>query len=298
MRVCFVLLLAGCLLAATGCTNRAAPAAVAAATSGVAVTGASSAGTDPAPSEVAEPSPTSIAASNPVALPTVALPTVALPTPVTIVEVGDSLGLDLGYGLRDVLAGNADIKVVAAAKGDSGLVHQEFYNWPQHVHELVSTYKPAVVVVFLGANDVQNFYDHGVYYHFGTDAWKSVYAQRVAALMQQATATGSRVLWVGMPIMRDPDFAHSMQIVNAIYQALAENFAQVTYFPSWQVFSGPSGEYLATTKASDGSTADLRTPDGIHIAFGRPGDGAWVLATAVLDKLHHLYGLPAVGVDG
>lgn len=221
----------------------------------------------------------------------------AVHSPVTLVEIGDSLGEDLGFGLRDVLAGNKDVTLVQAAKGDSGLVQPQFYDWPGHLKQLLTRYDPKIVVVFLGANDVQNFYDNGVLLNFGTGRWRSVYAQRVATLMQEATNAGSQVLWVGMPIMRETDFATAMQTLNGIYEEQAARHPGVTYVSSWPLFSSSSGKYTATAAGADGATRVLRTPDGVHITFGRPDDGAWVLASAIVAEMHKRYGLAGVQSD-
>ena len=212
----------------------------------------------------------------------------------TVVEIGDSLGQDLGFGLHNLLAGDGDVTVVQAAKGETGLVQPQFYDWPRHLQELLTRYDPAIVVVFLGANDVQDFYVGGVLQNFGTEGWKTAYAARVSTLMDEATTAGAQVLWIGMPVMRNPDFSRSMQVLNGIYQTQAAQHPGVTYFSSWGVFSSAAGQYVATTRAVDGSSVALRASDGVHIAFGMRGDGAWLLASAVAREMRDLYALPGV----
>jgi len=214
---------------------------------------------------------------------------------VTVVEIGDSLGEDLGFGLQDVLAGNASVRLVQAAKGNSGLVQPQYYDWPRHLRELLAQYQPAAVVVFLGANDVQDFYQDGALLRFGTPAWEAAYRERVANIMQEATDAGSKVLWVGMPIMRSATFSSSMQRLNDIYEEEAASHEGVTFFSSWQVMASPSGGYAATTPGPDGRSIVLRTPDGIHIAFGTGGRGAEVLGHAVVNALMPLLSGDAAG---
>jgi hypothetical protein len=110
--------------------------------------------------------------------------------------------------------------------------------------------------------------------------------------MSEATAAGSRMLWVGMPVMRDTGFSAMMRTLNDIYQSQAAAHPGVTYFPSWELFSDVSGGYTRTTTDSTGHTVVLRTPDGIHIAFGSGGGGADYLAQAVVGEMRTLYGLP------
>jgi len=229
------------------------------------------------------------------ALPSASAPPSALLGRVTVVEIGDSLGEDLGFGLQDVLAGNASVRLVQAAKGNSGLVQPQYYDWPRHLRELLAQYQPAAVVVFLGANDVQDFYQDGALLRFGTLAWEAAYRERVANIMQEATDAGSKVLWVGMPIMRSATFSSSMQRLNDIYEEEAASHEGVTFFSSWQVMSSPSGGYEATATGPDGRSIVLRTPDGIHIAFGTGGRGAEVLGQAVVNALMPLLSGDAAG---
>ena len=216
--------------------------------------------------------------------------------PLTIVEIGDSLGMDLGYGMRDVLAGALGVTLVQAAKGNSGLVQPQYYDWPRHLRQLLTQHHPQVVVVFLGANDVQDFYDHGVLQRFGTTGWQAAYAQRVASMMQAAAEAGTAMLWVGMPIMASATFANSMRLLNAIYQQQAATHPGVSYFSSWELFSTADGQYTRTTKDAAGRTIVLRTPDGIHVTFGSGGAGADYLARVVVAALQQRFGL-SVGVS-
>ena len=207
---------------------------------------------------------------------------------VTVLEVGDSLGIDLGWGLDWALASNPSVQVVADAKGDSGLVNTAFYNWPAVLQSELETVHPQIVIVFLGANDHQSFYANGVYDGFGSPSWVSQYTSRVDAMMNEATAAGAEVLWVGMPIMQSPSLNDAVKEVDAIYERQAATHPHVTYLSSWNLFTTPSGQFNAGTALVDGSPMTLRTPDGVHLASG----GADLLALAVVKEMRQLYGLP------
>jgi hypothetical protein len=211
-------------------------------------------------------------------------PSTALPTPLTVLEIGDSLGEDLGFGLGDVLRDVDGVELVQAAKGNSGLVQPQYYDWPKHLSQLVAQDHPDVVVVFIGANDVQDFYGDGVLQQFGTAGWEQAYAQRVATMMQEAVDAGAKMLWVGMPIMKSTTFSSSMEKLNAIYQAQAALHPGVTYYSSWELFTDDAGRF-ARSRVVDGKTVELRTPDGIHITFGNGGRGADVLAASIVNVM-------------
>lgn len=233
-----------------------------------------------------------VASTTTVPRPTTTVPADLLPQPsaahpLTILEIGDSLGEDLGFGLGDLYASDPWVHVVQAAVGDTGLANTGYYDWQTKLAAELQQYHPAVVVVFLGANDGQNFWYGGQYASFGNAVWHTGYSARVAALMAEATAAGARMMWVGMPIMQDPAFWQEMETLNEVYAAQAALHPGVTYFASWPVFADADGHYVASAAGAGGQQIVLRAPDGIHIANG--GDDR--LAAALVPAMQHAWGI-------
>ncbi len=205
-------------------------------------------------------------------LPGDGLPALPQPTaakPFTLLEIGDSIGEDLGIGMTDVYSSDPLIKYWADAVGDTGLSRPDYYNWPTHLQSELNQYHPEAVVVLLGANDAQSMTDAGsqqAVAEYGSSAWYTNYAQRVGALMSEATASGARVLWVGVPIMQDPGFAGEMAKLNTIFQQQAATHKGVTYFSSWHVFANAAGQYVSQMPGPGGQQLLLRDSDGIHLA--------------------------------
>ncbi|HTW08214.1 MAG TPA: GDSL-type esterase/lipase family protein [Acidimicrobiales bacterium] len=196
-----------------------------------------------------------------------------------LLEIGDSLGIDLGWGIDNELTGTGH-SLLTEAVGDTGLAEPWYYDWPGHLATYLSDYRPGLVVVFLGANDWENLYASGVYAPFGSKTWQTVYGERVADIIDESTKAGARVLWVGMPPMADPSFNSAMGHLNAVYQVQAsEHGAGVAYMSSTTVLGTAEGEYYP------GPPDDpWRTPDGVHITT----QGADVLALAVRKRLEAL----------
>lgn len=200
-----------------------------------------------------------------------------------VLEIGDSLGEDLGWGMPAASAGTGD-RFVGAAVGDTGLVATWFYNWAAHLKALLAEYHPKVVVVFLGANDEQNFYHDGRYDSFGTKAWKEVYAPRASELLTEAGQAGAKVLWVGMPPMADPSFTSAMKTLNGVFRnAVAAHPGAADYLSTMTVLGTAKGAYRATVSGPEG-TEPLRAPDGVHITR----QGAALVADAVVARLKKL----------
>ena len=204
-----------------------------------------------------------------------------------VLEIGDSLGEDLAWGMPGALAGTGDT-FVGAAQGDTGLAATWYFNWPSRLRELLVEYHPVVVVVFMGANDVQDFYYQGRYVAFGSKLWSRVYGPRAAELVGEATAAGAKVLWVGMPPMADQSLSSAMQTLNGIYRRAVSAPALVhraSYLSTWPVLSASGGGLLVSVpSAAWPGSEQVRAPDGIHITPA----GAAVVARAVVAKLRRL----------
>lgn len=207
--------------------------------------------------------------------------------PLTILEIGDSLGEDLGFGLGDdVFAEDPDVRVLQDAVGDTGLARPDYYDWPAHLAVELQDDHPGAVIIFIGGNDAQSFDQNGQYVGLGSSSWHRVYSGRVARVMKECLAAGARVLWVGMPIMQDAGFATEMQMLNAIYKAQAAKFPGVTYVSSWRVLASADGAFQESIVV-DGQMQYLRTPDGVHIA----NYGDYLLAKSLIAPMQTAWGI-------
>jgi hypothetical protein len=214
--------------------------------------------------------------------------------PLTILEIGDSLGEDLGIGLENELGEDPLVKIHPEAVGDTGLANVGFYNWPAELESELAQDHPQAVIVFLGANDGQGFDVDGEAVEFGTPAWISAYKARVADMMEEATSAGARVLWVGMPIMQPAWLAPEMVLVNSIYRSEAALHKGVTYFSSWALFSNSSGQYTEYVTGPGGEQIQLRDDDGIHL--DTPGCDR--LAQALIAPMDADWGIKVVPPGG
>lgn len=239
-------------------------------------------------SSTAPPSSSSTTSTIPLALRPLPQPTAG--KPMTILEVGDSLGEDLGIGMGTVFSNNPLVKVIQDSHGDSGLARPDFYNWPAVLESELRQYHPEAVVVLMGGNDGQSFDTPSGVVSWGSAQWHRVYSQRVAAFMAEALAAHAKVLWVGLPIMADPSFWQEMQTQNAIYKAEAASHPGVTYFPSARVFENSAGQY-AESLPVNGQMELVRDSDGVHITINY---GADLIAEAIIPVMEHAWGIRLV----
>lgn len=211
-------------------------------------------------------------------------------SPLRVLEIGDSLGIDLGDQLQAQLDATGLATTTVAAMGDTGLANLSYYDWPAQLVPLLATDHPQLVVVFLGANDDQGLYVDGTAAEPGTATWAAAYGQRVDAVLREATDTGARVVWVGMPPMANADLNAAMAVEDTIYAHETDAFPGTVYVASAPVLGGASGQYETAGTDGSGQPVVLRTPDGVHLTPA----GAGLLAAAVIDAVDSRWHLSLV----
>lgn len=203
-----------------------------------------------------------------------------------ILEVGDSLGMDLGAALQSDLDGSGVVSVTMDAQGDTGLANEGYYDWPTALTGDLASAQPQIVIVLLGANDAQGFVVDGTAQAFGTPAWQSTYAQRIDAVLQESGQVHARVVWVGAPAMEDPTLSAQMQLLDGLYAREVAKCPWALYLPSDPVLA-PDGQFTFTGTTPSGQTLTTRTPDGVHLTSA----GAQLLAQAAVAAMDHRWGM-------
>jgi hypothetical protein len=201
-----------------------------------------------------------------------------------VLEIGDSLGNDLGWGLARQLGHNRELRLVQADKSSSGLLTPWFYNWPQKEKVLLAQYKPQLVVITFGANDEQNLRVNGHVLAFGSAPWVTAYSAIVSSIAQTATRSGAYVLWVGMPIMQPNGYRQGMELLNSVFAKVATNVPGMTYLPTWDLFANSRGQFEDTARVNNIPSL-LREADGIHFSYV----GENVLSTYVTRAIGEVY---------
>lgn len=202
---------------------------------------------------------------------------------------GDSLGQMLADGLDDALADRAEVAVVHRAKGSTGLVASDFYDWPKSIEDLLggrgardADAKSAgdrtpdaaqkgdaklpridVAVMMVGSNDKQAIREGGKTLAFGTPEWTAAYSRRVTAIDEAFRSHRIPLIWVGIPITKDDGFADAMASLNDVTREAAVKTG-ATYVDTWEAFSDDNGDFSSYGPDVNGQTVRLRSTDGIH----------------------------------
>ena len=178
--------------------------------------------------------------------------------------VGDSLGVLAADGLTEAFADKPEIAIVNKSREASGLVRDDYYDWPKAAHDL-ATGKDRVdfVVAMIGINDMQPLRDGADTLDPLSDRWRALYAQRVEAVAAPFQAAHIPVAWVGLPPMRSDRLNGDVVKLNEIFREHAEK-AGAKYIDIWDAFANENGEYDAYGPNVDGQNVKLRGVDGIH----------------------------------
>ena len=202
----------------------------------------------------------------------------------TVLEIGDSLGNDLGWGIARQLGHNHEVRLVQADKSSSGLLTPWFYDWPQKEKVLLAQYKPQLVILTFGANDEQNLRVNGHVLAFGSAPWVTAYTNIVTKMARAATKSGAYVLWVGMPIMQPNGYRQGMVLINSVFAKVATTTPGMTFLPTWDLFANSRGQFEDAARVNNIPSL-LREADGIHFSYV----GENVIATYVTRAIGNVY---------
>ena len=182
--------------------------------------------------------------------------------------IGDFMGAALGKGLAEAYQENPNVVVIDATSGSSGLVRNDFYDWPVQLPGVVEAQKPDVILVMIGANDRQGIQTDAGPQALGSDGWRAAYAARVVALADALKATGKPVLWAGLVPVASTTMARDYSSFNGIVREQLEAKG-LPFVDMWNGFADDEGKYVDVGPDVDGQSVQLRASDGLN--FTRAG---------------------------
>lgn len=203
-----------------------------------------------------------------------AKPAPAEPAPVVVVEkldtakkvlvIGDFMAGSLGDGLKTAFEATPGIVIETRANGSSGLVRDDYFNWPENLPAYVAEVKPSIVIVSLGANERQQMVIDGEKEKFRTDRWLAEYTRRTGAFAALARSEKIPLLWVGMPPFQSTAMTADMVTLNGIFRTETEKVGG-TFIDIWDGFVDEGGKFVMTGSDINGQQVRLRGSDGINL---------------------------------
>ena len=180
-----------------------------------------------------------------------------------ILVVGDFLAGGLGDELTTAFEQSPGVAVAEKSNGSSGLVRQDYHNWPEQLPALIDETKPAVVVVMIGANDRQQMKTAAGRLEFPSDAWFKEYEKRVRDLATIVAHRKIPLLWVGLPSFQSPSLMRDAVKLNGIYRTEVAKVGG-EFVDIWDGFVDEEGKFIVTGSDMNGQQARLRGSDGIN----------------------------------
>jgi len=181
-----------------------------------------------------------------------------------ILVVGDFLAGGLGVGMDAAFKDSPGVVVETHSNVASGLVRDDYYDWPQQLTKFMDEAKPAMVIVMLGANDRQQMVTDIGKEKFRTDGWYAEYQRRVVAFGQQVTSRKIPLLWVGLPAFDPPAMTADAVQLNQLFRKQMESVGG-EFVDIWDGFVSESGDFIVTGSDINGQQVRLRTSDGINL---------------------------------
>lgn len=182
----------------------------------------------------------------------------------TVLVVGDFVGGGLAQGLEVAYAESPGVRIVDRTNGSSGLVRDDYYDWPGNIGSIIEEVSPHIVIVMIGSNDRQQMVVDGNRERPRTDAWTKQYEERATGLARTIRAKNLPLVWVGMPSFKAPTMTTDMLAFNGIYKAISEREGG-EFVDIWEGFVNENGGYVSSGPDINGQTVQLRAADGINI---------------------------------
>ncbi|MBA3519666.1 MAG: DUF459 domain-containing protein, partial [Rhizobiales bacterium] len=180
-----------------------------------------------------------------------------------VLVIGDFLADAMSKGLEVAYKADANVVVVDATSGDSGLVRTDHYDWPAKLPELVAEHKPDAVLALIGANDRQPISTDAGAQELDGEGWRAAYGVRVSALADALKATGKPVLWAGLVPVRRTATSRGFSTMNGIVREQVESKG-LRFVDTWNGFANEEGKFVAEGPDISGRSVQLRDSDGLN----------------------------------
>lgn len=182
-----------------------------------------------------------------------------------IAVFGDSLATNLGQGLQALMEDEPEIAVSVQARGSSGLVRDDFFDWPGNLARILADDPPFdIAVLQVGLNDRQALRVEGSSAAPLSDPWRGEYGRRIDMITEAFAEAGIPLIWVGLPPVENNRLSADLTVINEIVRDRLRR-SDVVYVDIWKGFVDENDRYTATGPDLAGQPARLRTSDGIHL---------------------------------
>ena len=179
---------------------------------------------------------------------------------------GDSFGDGLWAALYNQLPRREAFQVLRHSEQATGFTRYAQNNLEDRLAGILAEGPVDVAVISFGANDTQGIYVNGKVAPLLSARWKAEIATRITRYVKALQAQGASVVWVGLPVMRDPKYDAQVQGLNAFYAALMADLG-VPFIDTRAAAVDGEGRYASHLPGKDGVPWLVRAGDGIHMSM-------------------------------
>lgn len=182
-----------------------------------------------------------------------------------IAVFGDSLADGAWAGLHQEL--HAGDKLFRDSKVGTGLTKPDIKTFTQDFVDTLDRDHIDVAVVMFGANDEESLRDDDHKgFLFQTPGWTKVYVSRIEQIIEGCRQHKVRVIWVGLPVLRDEALNKGALFLNGLLQDTATKNG-ATFVPLAEDFKGADGGFTSHLPDAKGELREVRLQDGVHFTF-------------------------------
>ena len=149
------------------------------------------------------------------------------------------------------------------SKQSTGLTVRRYFDWPTKIKDEIADKRFDTLVIFLGPNDPWDIYESGKRFVFPSEEWIAKYRSRVIEVMEYCRDRKVKVIWLGLPNMRDERLQRGASVENRIFREEAEKFG--FDFLSTADILGPLDQpFRKYVDDPEKGRVTVRADDGIH----------------------------------
>ena len=153
------------------------------------------------------------------------------------------------------------------AKNSTGLTRPEKFNWVDELKKIGDSFKPQLFVMSLGLNDRQSVVVGGKVTLENSPDYPAKYKERVSAVLKSAVASKGRLLWIGLPAMRDAAPDKDAREKNKLFAEAIAEFGDpgLEYIEPWKLNPAAAEDKFASFGPDEtGKIVQIRASDGEH----------------------------------
>lgn len=181
-----------------------------------------------------------------------------------VLVIGDFVAGGMAEGLEAAFQESPGVRIIDASNGSSGLVRDDYYNWPTSIQGLIDEHQPQIIVALLGSNDRQPMRIDGSNVTVRSDPWMEEYRARAKALTAIIADNNIPMVWVGQVPFRSGKMTADMLALNDVYNSTVTTIGG-SYVDIWNGFADENGKFVTLGADINGQNVRLRAKDGINI---------------------------------